>query len=84
MVANEEDPDTGELETRIERLEETVEQLESALHERDRALNLLIAKADIETLSANCPECGESPLKRRSGISWSKAYCQNCATEWLL
>ncbi|MDY6818866.1 MAG: hypothetical protein SVG88_09405 [Halobacteriales archaeon] len=84
MAVEDEDGDPSDLEARIEQLEETVDRLESEVRSRERALSLLIAKADIETLSATCPNCGEAQLKQRSGISWSKAHCPNCSTEWLL
>jgi peptide subunit release factor 1 (eRF1) len=46
---------------------------------------MLAVHADLKEVSAQaCPECGAEALTKRSGLSWSKAVCTECDTEWYL
>jgi ribosomal protein S27AE len=75
----EEDPD---LEARIERLEEEIERLRESLEQRNRAVSLLAANADIDGLDGTCPNCGEGTLMKKSGLSYSRLICRECKTHW--
>lgn len=72
------------LERRIDELEEAVDRLQTTLEEQERTFNILVANANLDPLEANCPECGTPGLRKRSGVSWAKLYCDTCGTEWTL
>jgi ribosomal protein S27AE len=71
-----------DLEARIERLEAEIERLTESLEQRNRAVSLLAADADIDGLEATCPNCGEGTLIKKSGLSYSRLVCRECKTHW--
>jgi ribosomal protein L37AE/L43A len=77
-------PDDG-LDERVERLEERLSSVERRLDRYREQHALLLTQADIDALEEpTCPECGERALDKRSGLSWAKAACDQCGTEWVL
>jgi formylmethanofuran dehydrogenase subunit E len=70
---------------RVEELTERVEALEQTIADQQFVISMLTVYADLTPLDpAACPECGESALSKRSGLTWSKALCKNCGADWVL
>lgn len=82
MGADNHDEDT--LADRVAALENTVEQLESQLAAKSRDLDLLAVAVDVDPVDANCPVCEDGKLHQESGLSWSRAVCENCGKSWYL
>jgi hypothetical protein len=81
------DADTGsgtDLEERVAALERTAGELRKELDRRERVLRLLAGNADVEPVTARCPECETGKLRRRSGLSWAKLDCPDCGAVWEL
>lgn len=73
------------MDSRLAALEQRVEELETEIEERKRDFAMLAVQADLQEVSAQpCPECGAEALTKRSGLSWSKAVCEECNSEWYL
>jgi hypothetical protein len=76
---------SDDIETRVETLEERLDTVEETLSRYRREHALLLAQVDIDALgSPSCPECDSGALSKESGLSWAKAVCQNCRTEWII
>ncbi len=74
-----------DLEERLERVEERVETVEETLERYREQHAILLAQADIDALEdPSCPECGDGALTKSSGLSWAKAVCEECGSEWVL
>jgi predicted nuclease with TOPRIM domain len=71
--------------SRLSELEQRVEELETEVERRERDLVMLAVQADLDVLPDQpCPECDTQTLTKRSGLSWSKAICTECGSEWYL
>lgn len=69
----------------VEQLEARLETVEETLERYRTQHTLLLAAVDVDALTdPACPECGEGPLARESGITWARAVCRDCGTKWLL
>jgi formylmethanofuran dehydrogenase subunit E len=75
---------TDDLAERVAELEADVERLTETVEAQETVIDFLAGDANIGPVTANCPECGEGVLQKRSGLSWSKLQCTECATEWTL
>jgi uncharacterized protein (UPF0212 family) len=76
---------SDDIESRLEALEERVAELETELERHGRDLAMLAVDAGTESVSDQpCPECGVEGLSRQAGLSWSKAVCTECGSEWYL
>jgi hypothetical protein len=70
---------------RVRELEERIDELESLAESQRFVISMLTAYADLEPLDpAPCPSCGEASLVKRSGLTWSKALCTSCGSDWVL
>jgi uncharacterized protein YlxW (UPF0749 family) len=83
--------DDGGESSRVETLAAQVEQLESEVADlretveaQDRTIQFLAGDADLEPLEAACPECGHTPLRRESGVTWKQLVCDDCGQKWYL
>jgi predicted nuclease with TOPRIM domain len=71
--------------SRLAELEERVEELEAEVERRERDLVMMAVQADLDVVpDQSCPECDATALTKRSGLSWSKAVCTECGSEWYL
>jgi hypothetical protein len=74
-----------ELAARVDALSDRVDQLEDTIDDQRFVISMLTVYADLTPLDpAECPECGQPALTKRSGLTWSKGRCSNCGTEWVL
>jgi hypothetical protein len=79
------EPSREELTARVDALSDRVDQLERTIDDQRFVISMLTVYADLTPLDpADCPECGQAALAKRSGLTWSKARCSNCGTEWVL
>jgi hypothetical protein len=77
--------DEDPLAARVEALESEVDRLRDVVEGQRRTISFLTVAADLEPLeAAECPDCGARSLTRRSGLTWSKALCTSCGTDWVL
>jgi hypothetical protein len=77
--------DDGSLAARLEALESEVDRLADVVERQRRTISFLTVDANLEPLDpAECPDCGEHALTRRSGLTWSKALCTSCGANWVL
>jgi uncharacterized protein YlxW (UPF0749 family) len=72
------------LAAQVEHLESEVADLRETVQAQDRTIQFLAGEADLEPLEASCPECGHTPLRRESGVTWKQLVCDGCGQRWYL
>jgi uncharacterized protein YlxW (UPF0749 family) len=72
------------LAAQVEQLESEVADLRETVQAQDRTIQFLAGDADLEPLEAACPECGHTPLRRESGVTWKQLVCDDCGQRWYL
>jgi len=75
----------GDDDSRLAELEQRVAELEAEVERRERDIAMLAVQANLDAVpDQECPECDATALTKQSGLSWSKAICEACGTEWYL
>ncbi|MFB6111134.1 MAG: hypothetical protein ABEJ35_01210 [Halobacteriaceae archaeon] len=76
--------DEDGLEQRLATVETAVEELQTQLDVASRDLQLLATAVDVDPVDARCPECEDGTLRKDSGLTWSRAVCEDCEASWYL
>jgi hypothetical protein len=79
-----ESPTEETLAGQVDRLESEVADLRETVRAQDRTIQFLVGDADLDPLEASCPECGHTPLRRESGVTWKQLVCDGCGQKWYL
>lgn len=72
------------LAAQVERLESEVVDLRETVEAQDRTIQFLAGDADLDPVEASCPDCGHTPLRRESGMTWKQLICDDCGQKWYL
>jgi hypothetical protein len=77
-------PTVETLAGQVERLESEIADLRETVKAQDRTIQFLAGNADLDPLEASCPDCGHTPLRRESGMTWKQLICDGCGQKWYL